>query len=73
MLIKIEKYVQLLKFGIRTCPFCKQIDIQHAKIDEQNIHSKKITRIRCVIIGASFMHTFFQLGRKNIFRMNQGP
>jgi hypothetical protein len=60
----MKEQIQLPKFGIRICPFCKQIDIQHAKIDEQNIHSKKITRIRCVIIGASFMHTFFSIGEE---------
>ena len=62
-----ERNKNWFKFWNKELPFGKQIDIQHAKIDEQNIHSKQIT---CSLLGkayvwsSSFSCIHFQSERK---------
>ena len=60
-----ERNKNWFKFWNKELPFGKQIDIQHAKIDEQNIHGKQIT---CsLLVKASFSCIHFQSERKYSF------
>ena len=58
----VDRRRQLLKF-VKHSHFCKQIDIQHAKIDEQNIHSNKITRM----YNRTLLCIYFQFEGSAIF------